>query len=54
MDQLGKDPIGAKGENGGSDTRGPGGHSEGLLGGRGGVGTLGVLKYLTNVEQLLK
>ena len=52
MDQLGKDPIGAKGENGGSDTvtRGPGGQSEGLLGGRGGVGTLGVLKYLSNVE----
>ena len=54
MDQLGKDPIGAKGENGGSDTRGPGGQSEGLIGGRGGVGTLGVLKYLTSVEQLLK
>ena len=50
MDQLGKDPIGAKGENGGSDTRGPGGQSEGLLGGRGGVGTLGVLKDLSNVE----
>ena len=49
MDQLGKDPIGAKGENGGSD-RGPGGQSEGLLGGRGGVGILGVLKNLSNVE----
>ena len=31
-------------------TRGPGGQSEGLLGGRGGVGTLGVLKCLSNVE----
>ena len=50
MDGTGKDPIGAKGDNGGSDTRGPGGHSEGLLGGRGGVGTLGVLKNLSNVE----
>ena len=36
MDGTGKDPIGAKGDNGGSDTRGPGEQSEGLLGGRGG------------------